>query len=163
MNLYLEIEDTLSQLMVRKCGDCNLCCKLPNIHTPKNFKKDYTWCKHCEIGVGCKIYSDRPKMCKDFVCAWLLGLTPEELKPNKVGFYIIVETDKSFREKVFTVYADTHKVHNIHKYLKKFDYIDKDGDLWRYVIRYNSNENDLAIFDKAKFGNKLKFCKRGDY
>ena len=110
MNLYLEIEDTLSQLMVRKCGDCNLCCKLPNIHTPKNFKKDYTWCKHCEIGVGCKIYSDRPKMCKDFVCAWLLGLTPEELKPNKVGFYIIVETDESFKEKVFTVYADTHKV-----------------------------------------------------
>ena len=47
--------------------------------------------------------------------------------------------------------------------LNKFDYIDKDGDLWRYVIRYNSNENDLALFDKAKFGNKLKFCKRGDY
>ena len=68
--------------MVRKCGDCNLCCKLPNIHTPKNFKKDYTWCKHCEIGVGCKIYSDRPKMCKDFVCAWLLGLTPEEVNAS---------------------------------------------------------------------------------
>ena len=64
--------------MVRKCGDCNLCCKLPNIHTPKNFKKDYTWCKHCEIGVGCKIYSDRPKMCKDFMCGWLRGHVPED-------------------------------------------------------------------------------------
>ena len=69
-------------LMDRECGDCNLCWKLPNIDNSK-FKKDYTWCKHCEIGLGCKIYSDRPKMCKDFVCAWLLGLTPEEMAENE--------------------------------------------------------------------------------
>ena len=45
----------------RKCEDCNLCCKLPNIDNGK-FKKDYTWCKNCEIGVGCKIYPQRPKI-----------------------------------------------------------------------------------------------------
>ena len=50
------------------CGDCNMCCKLYSIHEPKDFKKDYEWCKHCEVGVGCKIYESRPKHCKDFQC-----------------------------------------------------------------------------------------------
>ncbi len=147
----------------RKCGDCNLCCKIPHILKPKNFKtKMYSWCKHCEIGVGCKIYNDRPKTCKDFICAWLKGIVPEEWKPNKVGFYITLEQKEQLRDKVFVIYAETHKVHNIHKHLKEHDFFDDDGSLWKYVIRYNENEDDLAVFDKAKFGNELKFCKRGE-
>jgi len=55
---------------MRECGDCNMCCKLPSV---KNLKKDYEWCKHCEIGVGCKIYEERPKQCKDFYCLWKMN------------------------------------------------------------------------------------------
>ena len=54
----------------RECGDCNMCCKLYSIHEPKDFKKHYEWCKHCEIGVGCKVYKDRPKTCKDYECTF---------------------------------------------------------------------------------------------
>jgi hypothetical protein len=122
----------------------------------------YTWCQHCEIGVGCKIYEDRPETCKNFICGWLKGLVPEEWKPNKVGFYITMEQEEQIRDKVFVIYAEPHRVHNIAKYLKAHDIFDDYGDLWRYVIRYNENENDLAVFDKTRFGNELKFCKRGE-
>lgn len=145
----------------RECGDCNLCCKLPNIDNGK-FKKDYTWCKHCEIGVGCKIYPQRPKICKDFECAWKKNHVPDYFKPNKVGFYIIVENELSLRDKVFTIYAEEHRVHNIHKHLQKFQYVDKEGDEWRYCIRYNANDNDLALYDRKRFGNRIVFGKRGE-
>jgi hypothetical protein len=29
------------------------------------------WCEHCDIGVGCKIYEQRPPLCVDFACLWL--------------------------------------------------------------------------------------------
>ena len=147
----------------RECGDCNMCCKLPNINNPKNFKKDYTWCKHCEIGVGCKIYELRPKVCKDFQCMWKAGKIEEDLKPNKVGFYIVPEREESYRDKIFTIYCDTHKINNVLKKLKDINHIDKDGYVWSYVIRYNKNEDDLALLDKRRYGKKLIFHKRGDY
>ena len=145
-------------MKTRKCGDCNLCCKLP--HT--DFKKEYEWCSNCEIGVGCKIYETRPQVCKDFSCLWKKGLIEEELKPNKVGFYIVPEMAVSYRDKIFTIYAETHKVDNVLKKLKDIDHIDQDGHVWSYVIRYNKNDNDLAVLHKKRYGKKLVFCKRGE-
>ena len=34
---------------------------------------------------------------------------------------------------------------------------------WAFHIRYNNNDNDLAIFDPNAFGNELKFIKRNEY
>ena len=68
----------------RKCGTCNLCCKLPSI---KDFKSEYEWCKNCDVGVGCKIYKKRPKLCKDFYCLYQAGIT--DLKPNEKVFLFI--------------------------------------------------------------------------
>jgi len=118
-------------MQTRECGDCNLCCKLPYT----NFKKDWEWCSNCDIGVGCKIYETRPQVCKDFSCLWQKGLIEEELKPNKVGFYIVPEMKESLRDKIFTIYADTHKIDNVLKKLKDIDLIDANGDVWTYVIR----------------------------
>ena len=47
----------------------------------------------------------------------------------------------------------------IHKHLSKFNFTDTDGYEWHYVIRYNSNEEDMAVFDRQRFGNQVKFCK----
>ena len=153
----------------RKCGDCNMCCKVYGIDSgfyeedkTHVFKKDYEWCKHCEVGVGCKIYESRPSACSDFVCGWLMGVVPKEWKPNKVGFIVNVEKKESFEHKVFTIHADSHKVHNLHKHLSKYNFTDTDGYEWHYVIRYNSNEQDMAVFDRNRFGNQVKFCKRGE-
>ena len=153
----------------RECGDCNMCCKVYSIDSglfeedkTHVFKKDYEWCKHCEVGVGCKIYDSRPNQCKDFQCGWSLGLVPEEWKPNKVGFVVTVEKEESYDHKVFTVFADTHKVKNIHKHLSNYSFTDNDGFEWHYVIRYNSNEQDMGLFDRRRFGNEVKYCKRGE-
>jgi hypothetical protein len=66
----------------RVCGTCTLCCKVMVITA---LNKPYgKWCDHCEPGVGCKIYSDRPDECRTFMCMWLVDarLGPE-WKPNK--------------------------------------------------------------------------------
>jgi hypothetical protein len=48
------------------------------------------WCKHCAVGVGCKIYEQRPALCVDFKCLWLQSQErelderqPLELRPDK--------------------------------------------------------------------------------
>ena len=50
----------------RECGDCNMCCKLYSIHEPKDFKKHYEWCKHCEVGVDVKFMSQDQNNVKTF-------------------------------------------------------------------------------------------------
>ena len=146
----------LGKVVMRECGDCNMCCKLPSV---KNLKKDYEWCKHCEIGVGCKIYEERPKQCKDFYCLWKMNLLSESLKPNKVGFFVMMENEHSATEKVLTVYCETHKINSIPKYLKNERITDNSNIPYRYCIRYNDNDNDLVLFNLNN-SSELFFIKR---
>ena len=69
--------------MERECGSCTLCCKLLGVDEIS--KPQGEWCSHCNIGVGCKIYRDRPNECKNFTCMWIAELLPLEMKPNEVG------------------------------------------------------------------------------
>jgi len=51
------------------CGDCTMCCRvfaIAELQKPLN-----KWCKHCDIGKGCRIYETRPAVCVDFACIWL--------------------------------------------------------------------------------------------
>jgi uncharacterized protein len=53
------------------CGECNACCRvfeIPEINKPAG-----KWCEHCAISKGCTIYEDRPSMCVEFECLWLLS------------------------------------------------------------------------------------------
>ena len=145
--------------ITRKCGDCNMCCKLPEI--PSINKKSYSWCKNCNIGEGCNIYEKRPEKCKDFVCLYVTGLT--DLKPNKCGFFIFPELETSVKHKIFTMYSEPHKLDSIPKSImqdNKLSQMVKDN--WAFHIRYNSDDNDLAIFDLAAFGMGLKKVKRNN-
>ena len=75
----------------RTCGDCTLCCKLMGvsaINKPVN-----KWCQYCEIGIGCKIYPERPEPCKEFDCMWLVSVgLPEFMKPSKSHVVLIAST-----------------------------------------------------------------------
>lgn len=66
----------------RRCDGCTLCCKL--VAVEEIDKPMAEWCQHCDIGVGCKIYADRPRQCAGFYCGFLtnpdLG---EEWRPSK--------------------------------------------------------------------------------
>lgn len=65
-----------------ECNGCTLCCKLLDVHwmdSPSN-----VWCKHCDIGSGCKIFADAPDDCLNYQCVYneLDGLTIE-LRPDR--------------------------------------------------------------------------------
>ena len=149
----------MSNLKRRECGDCNLCCKLTSIDFMEPRKPSYQWCKHCDIGVGCKIYKTRPQGCKDFLCLYLGGLT--NLKPNRCGFFIYQEeSQQAAKNKVLAVMCEEHMLDKVVDAILN----DPDGKKlvdqgWIFHIRYNDNENDVAIFDFKVLGKELKKIK----
>ena len=105
-------------LKTRSCGDCTLCCKLPPVAALK--KEANEWCKHCAIGEGCKIYKDRPLDCQAFECFWHAGLTLEEYKPNKVGFYMTADSPNDATLGMLKVYTERHRLGATIRKLKKY-------------------------------------------
>jgi hypothetical protein len=61
--------------MAGACGSCTACCRVYAIRELN--KPTGTWCQHCAIGKGCKIYAERPKPCVEFACEWLHSQTGE--------------------------------------------------------------------------------------
>jgi hypothetical protein len=66
----------------RSCEGCTLCCKL--LEVVELGKPAATWCQHCNTGVGCRIYADRPPGCRGFFCGWLAnGDVPMHWRPRE--------------------------------------------------------------------------------
>ena len=65
----------------RSCDGCTLCCRLLRIESLQ--KERLVECRHCDPGVACRIYADRPSACAEFYCTYRyspeLG---EEWKPS---------------------------------------------------------------------------------
>lgn len=71
----------------RKCGDCQLCCKLlptKEINKPANIR-----CQHQKVGKGCGIYADRPLSCMAWSCRWLLNDDTADLSRPDRSHYVI--------------------------------------------------------------------------
>ena len=84
---------------MRHCGECSLCCKIPRVS--ELGKAPNILCKH--VARGCSIYWRRPGSCRDFRCLWLDGALAESARPDKVGFYVVLE------DKVAKVYVDADR------------------------------------------------------
>lgn len=97
--------------MGRECGECIACCVYYNIKTIDFRKEAFTPChKLREIPVmveeptkgkyttstchNCTIHDkpEKPKICDDFNCYWLLGHGDEDDRPDKSG--IIIDRSK---------------------------------------------------------------------
>jgi hypothetical protein len=76
---------------VRECGSCSACCTL--LEVTDVGKSANEWCKHCDAGKGCKIYHDRPQMCRSFSCAWLQGHLDDAWFPEKAGMVVHFSQD----------------------------------------------------------------------
>jgi len=72
----------------KSCGACTLCCKVLTVEELQ--KTAGLYCPHCTVGGGCRIYSDRPAACRNFMCGWLVNphLGPD-LKPDKCHVVLI--------------------------------------------------------------------------
>ena len=64
------------------CGGCTVCCTVVGVNDLG--KPFYARCEH-QIERGCGIYLDRPRGCRDFVCAWAAGLIgdAESWRPDR--------------------------------------------------------------------------------
>jgi hypothetical protein len=63
--------------MTNHCGSCTACCRIYAIAEMPD-KKAGDWCKHCDIGKGCRIYEERPPTCVLFECLWLQSQKRED-------------------------------------------------------------------------------------
>ncbi len=76
----------------RSCEGCTMCCKLLRIEALD--KPRSQWCKHCDIGTGCKIYQERPTECRDFDCGFLTQANiGDHWKPAKSRMVITLATE----------------------------------------------------------------------
>jgi hypothetical protein len=67
-----------------RCGECRACC----YHFPLLDKPKKQWCKH-STPTGCGCYNDRPPICRQYQCGWLLWNTlPNYLRPDRSGIII---------------------------------------------------------------------------
>ena len=65
----------------RICGSCTACCRTHGVSEIK--KPAGKLCIHCDLGKGCKIYTNRPPSCAGFECQWLQGYGKPEDRPNR--------------------------------------------------------------------------------
>jgi hypothetical protein len=87
------------RLALRGCGDCSVCCTLPFIQARQYDEAKATagtgnkpWgeaCRHCS-GHGCKVYDDRPPVCRDFQCLYRFGITDNRPDKSEVVWFIDV-------------------------------------------------------------------------
>ncbi|MGE5945296.1 MAG: YkgJ family cysteine cluster protein [Betaproteobacteria bacterium] len=68
------------------CGGCTVCCKFMKVSELD--KPGDTWCIHCAIGSGCRIYDTRPESCRVYECVWLRTQSLDrpiapELRPDR--------------------------------------------------------------------------------
>jgi len=67
--------------MTNKCGECNLCCNIPEIKALD--KNPNILCdRYCQINTQCSAYDDRPEECRLFECAWLQAGGHLDLRPD---------------------------------------------------------------------------------
>ena len=129
-----------------ECGECNLCCKLPQLNDTdgKLLKKSYEWCKECGIGTGCKIYETRPDNCRGFTCLYREGAL--NISPHKVGFFVFPEREQSGPHQILTLYCETHKLSQLKQNINKEPNLIKLLDAgWQIIVRYNADDTQKAL------------------
>ena len=93
--------------MMLGCDNCTICCKVMKVDELD--KPGNVWSQHCDIGLGCHIYEDRPESCRAYECVWLKSQRfphpiPGELRPDKSK--VVIGTMNNGEEVVLYVTPD---------------------------------------------------------
>ena len=72
----------------RSCGECDECCRV--VAVAELSKPSHTPCVH-QTGKGCAIHGNHPAECRDYACAWLQGVVPKEMRPDRIGILVDAE------------------------------------------------------------------------
>lgn len=69
-----------------------MCCQVLEIEIFE--KPPGLLCTHCHKTEGCKIYHQRPQVCRDYECSWMMERSlPSTLRPDKVGTILMEDPD----------------------------------------------------------------------
>jgi hypothetical protein len=68
----------------RTCAECSACCTALDI--PQLDKPAGEPCRYLGPMGGCSIYDERPKLCREYLCGWRIGIG--DLRPDQVGVVI---------------------------------------------------------------------------
>jgi hypothetical protein len=75
----------------RGCGSCTACCTELAIVTDEMAKLAGVPCEHCSGG-GCRIYANRPQLCRDYYCMWRsIPDLAETWRPDRSGVLMMHE------------------------------------------------------------------------
>jgi len=82
----------LAATLPRKCGDCQLCCKL--LPVKEIGKLALTRCRHQAHGKGCRLYGQpaMPSSCRLWSCAWVTGANTGA-RPDRVHAVVDILPD----------------------------------------------------------------------
>lgn len=75
------------ELPPQPCAGCTMCCVLLGVKEIE--KLPNRMCQHCEPGVGCKVYAERPTACQEFECAYALGMLGEGEDARPDNSYVV--------------------------------------------------------------------------
>jgi hypothetical protein len=132
-------------MTARRCGDCQLCCRL--LPTAEIAKPANERCPHQRHGVGCAIYADRPLSCRLWSCGWLTQEDAASLpRPDRAHYvidpmpdYITITPDGGEPEDIPVIqvwvdpqHRDAHRAESFRRWL--------DERRLPAIIRYNSKE-----------------------
>ncbi len=133
--------------MNRKCGDCQLCCRL--VPVPAIGKPATQRCQHQSHAKGCRIYPSRPFACIAYSCRWLTDNDTTDLRRPDRAHYLIDPMPEfvrlqpgdgsgEFQLPVIQIwcdpkFADAHRDPALREYLERRS---KDG--YAAVVRYGS-------------------------
>lgn len=80
-----------------ECGECTECCELFEVKSLKATQGNIIetividspageMCGYCEKNVGCKVHEERPKICREFLCAYAQHKNaPLFMRPDRCG------------------------------------------------------------------------------
>src|SRR5579864_2123558 len=73
----------------RSCGTCSLCCKVFAVQELS--KPAGQWCIHAVARSGCRNYDNRPRACRQFLCAWRLDVELGPAWKPEVSRFVLSE------------------------------------------------------------------------
>ena len=122
----------------RTCDTCASCCTWLGIaKLKKHAGQTCTNLKNGDPRKRCGVYSTRPEACQVYLCAWRIGLFPEDLRPDLSGFIVNAYPPDIFVIQMF----DRNRAGSI-----------KDGKLHDALQRLfaSGNITDLRVIDTQK-------------
>lgn len=118
-----------------------------------------SYCKNCDINIGCKIYSERKEVCHSFGCLWWYEKSmPTFLRPDICGILIEILPNN-----IFLAYIDQSKK-DVLKNKETHTLLDKCIRAGHPVVVYNGKKAPLlyrlpdGISSEYVYTELLKFA-----